>query len=535
MKFRKVVTASAGSLILAVTGCSGGSAGPSAAQGGGDPSQPAKAGGHLVVALSGATDTLDPAFTQSKYSTFMLPNLCEKLYDVDPQLNVIPGLAAALPTVSADGLTYTIKLRQGLKFNDGTPFDAAAVKVNMDRFRTNPRSAEAANWTSVKQVTVVDPNTVTILLSKPDAVLLSVLANRSGMIGSAQQLAKLGDKFGDNPVCVGPFSFVSRPSADRIELKKSDDYYDKAAVKLDTVTFEVITQPNVRASNLRSGDIGAAIDVAPADVPQLKGSSNVRIQQPVSLGYQLLTINVSNSNGAATPPFTPVSSPLANADLRKAFELTLDREAINKVVFSGLEVPSCNPISPTSPFYTDVPCSKPDIPQAKELVARSGKGGTVPVTLMIQAANDQAARLGTLIQSMAKPAGFDVKIQATENATSGKKAAAGDYDVYLNSWSGRIDPDQNMRVFWSPKSAINYSGADYPDVNALMEKGRTTTDPAARKEIYAQLVRAENEHRNYLVLLHDRLIMGVISKVQGINYYGDGVIRLKTAGFSSGG
>ncbi len=535
MNVRTAVVASVSVIALTAAGCSSAGGGsqtqPSAGPGGaGIP----RAGGNLVVAISGAPDTLDPAFTGSKYSTYTMPNFCERLFDVDEKLNVIPQLAAAMPKVSADGKTYTIKVRTGLKFNDGTGFDADAVKANIDRYRNHPRSAEAPNLANVEDVKVVDEETVQLKLSAPTAPLTSVLANRSGMMASPTQLEKLGDKFGDEPVCVGPFSFVSRPSADTINLKKSDYYYDKEKVKLDTVTFQVISQPNVRATNLRSGDIQAAIDIAPTDVESLKSDPNIAVNDLVSLGFQLITINVANQKGAGKPPYSPVDTALANADLRKAFELSLDRNAINQVVYGGTKVPGCSPLSPASPWYTDITCAGQDVEQAKQIVAASGVATPVPVTLTIQAANDQQSKLGTVIQAMAKEAGFDVKIKATESATGGDEAMAGTYDAYMNSWSGRIDPDQNMSMFWSPTSALNYSGADYDDINTLMAQARSTNDEAERKDLYAQIATKMNEARNYMILFHDSLTMGVSKDVTGIQYYSDGVIRLKEAAFTTG-
>ncbi|MCU1586002.1 MAG: hypothetical protein JWM49_2558 [Microbacteriaceae bacterium] len=528
-----LVAASAAVLALTMAGCAAGGAQPATSP---SSAGAVKKGGHLVVAISGAPDTLDPAFTTSKYSTYTMPNWCERLFDVDAKLNIIPQLAAALPTISPDGKTVTIKLRTGIKFNDGTAFNADAVKVNLDRYRTNPRSAEAPNLKNVIDTKVIDQNTVQLDLSAPTAPLISVLANRSGMMASPTQLAKLGDNFGTDPVCVGPFSFVSRPSADTINLKKSQYYYDKNKVNLDTVTFQVITQPNVRATNLRSGDIQAAIDIAPADVASLKSDPNITMDDVVSLGFQLLTINVANSGGSGKPPYSPVSTPLANANLRKAFELTLDRNAINKVVYGGFKTPGCSPLSPASPWYTNIPCSKPNVAQAKKIVAASGVKTPIPVELTIQAANDEQTKLGTVIQAMAKQAGFAVSVKPTESAAGGASAQAGTFDAYMNGWSGRIDPDQNMSMFWSPTSALNYTGANYKDINDLMAKAASTTgDNAKRKALYAQIAEKMNEDRNYIVLFHDALMMGVRKDVTGVKYYSDAVIRLKTAGFTTGG
>ncbi|MDQ1549994.1 MAG: peptide/nickel transport system substrate-binding protein, partial [Microbacteriaceae bacterium] len=176
---QSLIAVSAAVLVITLAGCA---AGGSQSTSSGGPAGAVKKGGHLVVAISGAPDTLDPAFTSSKYSTYTMRNWCEGLYDVDSKLNIVPQLAAALPTISPDGKTYTIKLRPGIKFNDGTDFNAEAVKENLDRYRINPRSAEAPNLVNVVDTKVINQDTVQLDLSAPAAPLTSVLANRSGMM-----------------------------------------------------------------------------------------------------------------------------------------------------------------------------------------------------------------------------------------------------------------------------------------------------------------------------------------------------------------
>jgi len=169
--------------------------------------------GNLTVAIPAAPDTLDPALTQSRYAAAIMPTYCEKLFAVTPDQTIVPMLATALPTVSPDGKTYTIKLRSGVQFNDGTPFDAQAVKTSLDRSRTDKGSAQVTNLSPIQDVSVTDPATVTLTLKSPSMPLTSVLADRAGMILSPTALTKEGAQFGTAPVCVGPFSFDHGPPA----------------------------------------------------------------------------------------------------------------------------------------------------------------------------------------------------------------------------------------------------------------------------------------------------------------------------------
>ena len=204
--------------------------------------------GSITVGLAEAPDALDPTTAATFVGRTVFANMCQKLYDINAGLQIVPQLAASLPVVSDGGRTYTINLKPGILFNDGTPFNAAAVKTTLDRYLTNPQSQRASELKGVTSVDVTGPDTVVLHLSAPFAPLTAALADRAGMILSPAQLAKLGNNFAQDPVCVGPFEFSSRPSLDTIVLKKSPYYYGKSHVHLATVTFEVITDPRDRKS-----------------------------------------------------------------------------------------------------------------------------------------------------------------------------------------------------------------------------------------------------------------------------------------------
>jgi peptide/nickel transport system substrate-binding protein len=489
-----------------------------------------KAGGTLTVALAEQPDALDPTTAATFVGRIVFANMCEKLFDTDASLNIVPQLAAALPTISKDGKTYTIKLRSGAKFNDGTPFDAQAVKTTLMRDKTDPKSARASELDPLKTVSVINPTTVQLKLSTPYAPLTAILADRSGMIESPTQLKKLGENFGQHPVCVGPFSFASRPSSDKINLVKSNFYYDKSEVKLSKVTFEVVTQPNVRAANVRSGDVNVSERLAPQDVKSLQASSSVTLKSVTSLGYDDIDINVSNSNGAGKPPFNTVGTPLAqHPELRQAFALSLNRDTINNVVNDGQYVPDCTPISPDSPYAPTITCPTQNIAKAKQLVAQSGVKTPIPIHMLVQASNDQATKLGEVVQSMAKQAGFAVTVTPTEFTTALTQAQAGKFDTFDIGWSGRIDPDQDIAQFWQPDSTLNYTGAHDPAIVALMNKARATTDVTARKADYQKLSEMFLQQNELIYLDHPKYTLAMGKNVSGVQYYADGLVRLKTA------
>lgn len=492
----------------------------------GDDAGGAAQGGELVLALAEDPDTLDPSFARTFVGRMVFANMCEKLYDVNADLEVIAQLAADLPEFSDDAMTATIPIREGITFNDGTPLDAEAVKTSLDRHREIEGSGRASELAPVTAVEVVDPMTVEITLSEPFAPLTATLADRAGMIMSPTKLEELGEDFGDDPVCVGPFKFVERVSGNRIVVEKSDDYYDAGDVSLDRVTFSIITEGPVRVANLRSGDVDMAERLPTTSLEQIESAANLQLFEATSIGYQGITVNIGNVAGV-DEPFEPRDAPLADPLVREALELSLDREVINDVVYNGRYVPGCSPISPSSPFaQEDLTCPGRDLDRARQLLEEAGVETPVSVELMV--ANDtESVRLGEIIQSMAREAGFDVSVAPTEFASSLDEATAGNFELYQVGWSGRIDPDGNTHVFHHTDGTLNYSGASDEEIDELLDRGRAVTDDAERREIYAEVVDAVRERRNIIYLYHEGLFTGANNDVSGFEVYGDGLPRLK--------
>ena len=494
----------------------------------------AKSGGTMTVALAEDPDLLDPTLARTFVGRIVFANLCEKLYDVNDKLQIVPQLAASMPKITNGGKTVTIDLRTGVKFNDGTAFDAEAVKTSLDRHRTLKASSRASELEPVKSVKVVDPDTVQLTLAEAYAPLTAQLADRSGMVMSPTQLKKLGDKFSSNPVCVGPFQFVSRSEGNQIVLKKATNYYDASKVKLNRLVFRIIEEGNARAANLRSGDVDVAERLDPPDARTVKSDSNLQLIDRTSLGYQGLTINVANKNGLGKP-MKQLDTPLAqHKELRQALSLAIDRNTLNKVAFQGAYTPGCGPVSPVSPYYDKgLQCPARDVDKAKQLVAQSGVKTPIPVRLMLNT-DALTLRVGQVIQSMAKDAGFAVRLQPTEFTTALDKADAGDFDVFQVGWSGRIDPDGNIQQFVGTTGSQNDAGWSDKKLDAVLDQGRTTLGDSQRVKIYDQATQMLLQSNPLVYLWHDHLFLGTQKNVTGVQFFGDGLLRFKEAGFTSG-
>jgi peptide/nickel transport system substrate-binding protein len=265
----------------------------------------AKEGGTLTVGLTaGEPDVLDPTLARTFSGREVFLTFCEKLYDLNNQAAIVPQLAAALPKISKDKLTVTIPLRKGIKFNDGTPFNADAVVTTLQRDQTLKGSTRASEISPVDSVSAAGPYTVVIHLKTAYAPLTAQLADRSGMIMSPTQLAKLSDKFATNPICVGPFMYDNRVAGDSITVVKSPYYYNKKSVHLDKIIFKVENDAAAAAAALKAGDLQALDGTASTELLGINRTPSLRIIKQTSLGYQGITINLGNKNGLNKLPYS---------------------------------------------------------------------------------------------------------------------------------------------------------------------------------------------------------------------------------------
>jgi peptide/nickel transport system substrate-binding protein len=455
---------------------------------------------------------------------------------LDAKLQIVPQLAASLPTFSADKKTVTIKIRTGIKFNDGTALNAAAVKQSLVRDQTLPGSARASELSPVASIDTQGASTVILHLTARYSPITAQLADRAGMIMSPKALNALGDKFATNPVCVGPFMFKDRSAGDHITLTKSPYYYNKANVHLDSIVWKVITDPSARAANLRANDVNVAEGLASTDLPSIKADKSLRLFSATSIGYQGITVNIGNSKGLGKLPYTNTGTPIAkSADLREAFELALDRKVIAKVVFGNTVNPDCFPVSPGTPWYPatkGIPCKlTADVADATAAFKRSGAAAGVTVHLML-GTDPVAARLGQVIQSMEKPIGFNVVLDPTEFVTSLAHEDAGQFETFAIGWSGRVDPDGNIYNFLQTTGSQNDSGYSNPVADRALNNERKAASTAARLvDFHAALAQAAKD-RPVIYLYHPVNYDAEATNVSGVQLFGDGLVRVAFAGFT---
>lgn len=501
----------------------------------GEPADPAqvKQGGELTIALSAEPDQLDPTLSRSLYSRYVFESTCEKLYDVDADARVVPQLATALPSVSDDGKTVTITVRTGIRFGDGTPFDAAAVKKSLDRDLTLDTSARKSELGPITKVDAPDDKTVVIHLATPFAPLTAALADRAGMVMSPAALDKLGDKFSTAPVCVGAFKVVKRVPQNSIELAKDPNYYDADKVHLDRIVYRIITDASIRAANLRSGDAQVADSVSTQDVDALSKEQGITLLESESLGYQGLTFNIGNVDGVGEDP-KPIDRPSArDPRVRKAFEYAIDREALVKTIFANIYSVACSPVSPATEYTTPQAqkCVPHDTEKAKELLQQAGV--KTPYRIEMLASNTpDSLRIAQAIQSMVKSGGFDLVISPVEYSTLLDQQDRGDFELLALGWSGRIDPDANLTNFVGTNASQNVAGFSDPALDDLLTRARQAQDTKERAGLYGQAVEKLREQNPLIYLYRTRNLTGVSDAVKGVQVFPDGVLRVSRAGLT---
>jgi peptide/nickel transport system substrate-binding protein len=380
----------------------------------------------------------------------------------------------------------------------------------------------------VTAVEVVDPLTVRLRMKSAFTPIVAALADRAGMPVSPAAVQKLGDKFGTAPVCVGPWSFVERVPQDRIVLEKSAHYFDPGQARFDRLVFRIIPDDNVRLANLRSGDIDVMHLVGPTDAASLRKEGRFEVTSVTELGYQGITINRHNKTGKFNPP-GDLGTPLANDPrVREALELSIDREALNQVVWDGQYTPGCTPIAPVSPFFDKArKCPGRDVARAKKLLAEAGLAGGYAFELTI-VNNPQQRRVGEVIQGMAREAGFNITLRPAEFASALNDNDAGKFQAFLIGWSGRVDPDGNIYGFHACGGTGNTTVSCDEDIDALLNRAREVTDHAQRAALYRDAIdKFTKGRRNVVYLYHLNYILAFAKNLKGMKAVPDGLIRIK--------
>ncbi|PZX13002.1 peptide/nickel transport system substrate-binding protein [Palleronia aestuarii] len=467
----------------------------------------------LRVGLQDDPDSLDPATGGTYAGRIVFDALCDKLVDIDANLQIVPQLATEW-SWNEDQTALTMKLREGVTFHDGETFDAEAVKANIERMQTMGESRRKSELSPIASVEATDATTVVFTLEQSFAPLLSILTDRAGMMVSPAA-ATSADAFAENPACSGPFEFASRQSRDNIKLTRFEDYWNADEISYDEVEYDIVPDATVRLARLQAGDLEVAERMAPTDLAAIRDDAGLALHTAPGLAVSHLFVNLGENGGdlAASP------------DLRHALELSIDRSVINQVAFSGEFTADNQMIPPSSDYHSDaVPMPERDVERAQELIEQSGiPSPTIEITFENSTTD---ARVAQIIQQMASEAGFAVELLPLETSSAIERYLNGNFELYIGNWSGRADPDPTLTTFFGSEGSQNLNGYRSEEMDAALEEGRTSLEAEARKAAYDEVAQIYLEDLPTIPLYHPTWFYGSQAGIEGIEIYPDGILRL---------
>lgn len=479
----------------------------------------------LVYAQGADPRGLDPAFVDDGESAKVIVNVYEGLIKYkEGSTELEPGLAKSWE-ISSDGKEYTFKLREGVKFHDGTPFNADAVKINIER-QLPPKATEDMPYASftfgeVEKVEKVDDYTVKIKLKKPYTPFLANLAmSLAAPMVSPAALEKNNGNLNENPVGTGPFKFVSWKKGESITLEKNNEYWgDKA--KLDKVVFKFTKENSVRASELMTGATDIMDGVDPNDVQKLKDNK-----------INVITENGMNINYMA---FNTERAPFNDPKLREAISYAINRDELVKFLYQGFAEVAKAPLPSFIPGHNNKVKSIEYNPEkAKQLLKEAGKENlsvkiiTYSNPRPYNPVNGQ--KLAEAVQNYLSKVGVKATIDVYQWKEYKEKTKQGEGDILFYGWTGdNGDADNFMSLFDSKeiKSSLNVSKYNNPEVDKLLSKARQTPNGDERNNIYKEMQDVIAKDAPWVTISHAKDMIAASPKVKNFKIHPTGVIFLK--------
>ena len=491
----------------------------------------AQPAGTLVVGLVAEPVNLDPPQVTDLNSLRVSRRIAETLVAfADESTQIVPWLAESW-TISKDGLWYTFKLRRGIKFHDGTPFNAEAVKFSIER-QFNPE--HPANklgkypfagyfFGNVKAVEVMDESTVRFVLKEPRASFLTVLAAGAASIVSPTAVHKWGADYALNPVGTGPFRYASWQRGQQVLLEKNAAYW-RGPVRIDRVIYRSIVEDQARLTELLTGALDVIVGVPPDFVGQLEGSGKVNILKQVGVHVWYLGMNNQKK-------------PFDDKRVRQALNYAVNKDAIVKDVLKGTGAPSSGPVLPGTWGAEPGLKAYPYDPQrAKKLLAEAGYPNGFSTTMWVPESGSgmqSPVAMATVMQSNLKAIGVNVTLQTMEWGAYLAKLRSKEQELFALSWmAGSEDPDMVMYPLlhssqWTPNGP-NRALYKNDRFDELLTQARHTTDQARRAQLYREAQRILIDDAPWVFVDHEVQIAATSKRVQGLKLHPSFDLRVET-------
>jgi glutathione transport system substrate-binding protein len=476
---------------------------------------PALAAKDVVFAVASTFTTTDPYDANDTLSQAMAKSFYEGLYGFDKDMKMIPVLAES-HTVSADGLTYTFKLRRGVKFHDGTDFKADAVKATLDRVTNPDNKLKRYNlYSNIARTEVVDDYTARVVLKTPFSAFLNQLAHPSGVMISPAALAKYGNKdIAFNPVGTGPFKFVEWKSTDYLKVAKFDGYWKKGYPKVDSITWKPVVDNNTRASVMQTGEAHFTFPVPYEMAEVLKAKPELEVVAAPSIVLRYLSMNTQQK-------------PFDNPKVRQAVAYAINKEAVAKVAFNGYAAPAEGVVPAGVEYAVKLGPWPYDLAKAKQLLAEAGYPNGFETELWSAYNHTTANKVTQVIQQQLQQVGIKTRItlleagQRVEKVESWQDPKTAPVRLYYVGWSSSTgEADWALRPLlyggsWPP-SLFNTAYYKNDKVDADIKGAQLTTNTAEKAKLYEDAQKLIWADAPWAPLVTERLLSVHNRKLSGV-------------------
>lgn len=512
-KFMYAITWTLLLVMLVLSGCGGGN---KSGDTGNDSKTPAAAN-EFVYAAGTEPTTFDPHFITDVNTARAAMQIYETLVTWNKD-SKIEGLLAESWTTSDDNLTWTFKLREGVTFHDGAPFNAEAVKYNFDRLLSpETASPRASSASMVDKVEVVSEYEVAITTNAPAGSFLATLTNYNLSMISPKAAQELGKEFGQKPSGTGPLMMDVWEPGKTLTMKKFDGYWGTKST-IDKLTFKIVPEDSSRVMMLKTGDADVIVGLPPIQVKDLQADNNVEVV--IAPGYRTIYIGMNHKK-----------TPFDNVKVRQAINYAIDKKAIIENILSGLaEYPAGVESKVIMYAATDLQPYDYNPEKAKQLLAEAGLPDGFKTTLMTpEGRYPMDKQVSEVVQSMLKEVGIEAEIQVLDWGAYQEATTKGEVTelFLLGKGSPSGDPDYDLDLSFRTGGKMNNAFYSNPDVDKLLDEQKTSVDQAFREKTLYEIQKQIHEDAAWSVLYYENQTMGKRANVDGFVVWPNEMIDLR--------
>lgn len=455
-------------------------------------------GGEFTIAYEFDISNLDPIKGGAGSDVPLLWPMYDTLISFNDEIEAQPGLAESWEFT--DDKTLVLNLREGVKFHDGTEFDAEAVKINIER--VNSEESTVTDLQNIEEVKIIDSATVELRLKQPDSSIELALSDRGGMMVSPTAIEEYGEDLAKNPVGAGPYKFASHDPNNELVLEAFDDYWDGEKPYLSKITAKIMVEENTRINALKSGEVDFANEISASNIEQLEKDDNLKVDKETTMAFRTIYLN------ASLPPVDEKA-------VRLAMQYGIDRKSIVDSVNFGSGEPAYQ-LFPNNFWAADKDFEiKYDPEKAKEILEDAGLDG-VTISL-IHYSSSQDEKIADSIKHQLEEVGIDIQLESMElSAAHEKMLGEKTGEALLSNWTGRPDPQMTIKSLLAKDGFYNVGGISTDELDSLISESTQTYDQEERTEIYKDIYKiALEEEAIQIPIFFKESVAPMNNKVEG--------------------